>query len=112
MTKKEVFQLLVLIESVYPHCTTKDETIQYWFKICSEMDYEKVMAKLKKHIRISRFPPTISDIAVFTSEENDCPEKLQTWIKEGRERIKRERRKANLRPIPDWLREYSTRKSN
>jgi hypothetical protein len=109
MTKKEVINLLILIESVYSTCIIKDETIQQWFEFCSEMDYEKVMTKLKNHIRKSPFPPAIADIAVFPFEENDFPKTLQDWMKKGRERIEREPNKRI--PIPDWLVEYSTRKS-
>ena len=111
MTKEEVVKLLVLVESIYPQCIFKDETIQQWFKFCSEMDYEKVMTKLKNHIRKSPFPPAITDIAVFHFEENDFPKTLQEWMKEGRERNKCERNNTIQNSIPDWLVEYSTRKS-
>ena len=75
------------------------------------MDYEKVMAKLKNHIRKSPFPPAIADIAVFNFEESDFQETLQNWKKEGRERIESNRSNANRNAIPDWLREYSAKKS-
>lgn len=111
MTKEEVVKLLVLLESVYTKCIIKDETVLYWFQFCSEMDYEKVMVKLKNHIRKSPFPPAIADIAVFNFEENDFPETIQNWMKKGVERIERDSNNANRIPIPDWLLEYSTRKS-
>jgi hypothetical protein len=109
MTKEEVVKLLVLIESVYTNCTFKDETVLHWFQFCSNMDYEQVMSKLKNHIRKSPFPPTI--IEVFSFEENDFLETLQNWKKEGRERIERNRSNANRNAIPDWLLEYSAKKS-
>ena len=111
MTKEEVVKLLVLVESIYPQCIFKNETIQQWFKFCSEMDYEKVMTKLKNHIRKSPFPPAITDIAVFHFEENDFPKTLQEWMKKGRERIECEHNNPKRIPIPNWLVEYSTRKS-
>jgi hypothetical protein len=109
LTKEEVVKLLILIESVYPNCVFKDETIQQWFEFCSELDYEKVMAKVKNHIRKSPFPPAIADVAVFPIEENDFPETLQKWMKKGRERIERESNPRNT--LPEWLAEYSVRKS-
>lgn len=111
MTKEEVVKLLILIESVYSNCIIKDKTIQQWFQFCSEMDYEQVMSKLKNHIRKSPFPPTIADIAVFSFAEKDFPVTLQEWMKKGRERIEYERNHVRRIPIPDWLVEYSTRKS-
>ena len=89
----------------------KNETIQQWFQFCSEMDYEKVLTKLKKHIRKSPYPPAIADIAVFRFEENDFPETLQEWMTKGREKIEYDRNNTIRLPIPDWLAEYSTRKS-
>jgi hypothetical protein len=106
LTKEEVVKILVLIESVYSNCIFKDATIQQWFQFCSEMDYEKVLAKLKGHIRKSPFPPAIVDIAVFGFEENNFPGSLQEWMKNGRERMELESTK-----LPYWLAEYSTRKS-
>ncbi|MCQ6279271.1 hypothetical protein [Bacillus sp. EB600] len=111
MTKEEVVKLMVLIESVYTNCTFKDETVLNWFQCCSKMDYKKVMAKLKNHIRKSPFPPAIADIAVFCFEENVFQETLQNWKKEGRERIEGNHSNANRNAIPDWLLEYSTKKS-
>lgn len=109
MTKKEVIELLVLIESVYSNCIFKDETIQQWLQFCSEMDYEKVMARVKNHIRKSPFPPTIADIAVFSFDDNDFPTLLQEWTKKGRERIESHSNKRG--PLPAWLAEYSPRRS-
>ncbi|MEH7178515.1 replicative helicase loader/inhibitor [Neobacillus vireti] len=110
MTKAEVVKLLAMIESVYSHCIFKDETIQQWFEFCSEMDFEKVMAKVKNHIRKSPFPPAITDIAVFPFEENNFPESLQDWMKKGRERIERDPKSNRRGPTPAWLAEYSPRK--
>jgi hypothetical protein len=111
MTKIEVIKLLVLIESVYPNITIKDETVQQWFEYCFEMDFEKVMMKLKNHIRKRPFPPTISDIAVFSYEENDFPKIVQEWMKKGRERIECDSKSNKRGTIPAWLSEYSPRKS-
>ena len=111
MTKDEVIELLVLIETVYPTCILKGDTIQQWFQFCSDMDYEKVLTKLKNHIRKSPFPPAIGDIAVFHFEENHFPATLQEWTKKGRERIECDSNSNKPRPLPAWLTEYIPRKS-
>ena len=111
MTKEEVIQLLVLIESVYSNFIVKDDTILYWFEFCSEMDFEKVMAKVKTHIRKSPFPPSIADIAVFNHEQSDFQETLQKWMKKGRDRIVCDSKSNKRTPLPAWLDEFSPRKS-
>jgi Loader and inhibitor of phage G40P len=112
MTKEEAVNLLVLIESVYPKCIFKDETVQQWFQFCTDMDYEKVLTKLKNHIRKSPFPPVIRDIAVFYFEENHFPAMLQEWMKAGPERIECDTNSNKRGTLPAWLSEYSTRKSD
>ena len=111
MTKEEVVKLLTLIESVYSNFLVRDETVLQWFQVCSNLDYEQVMAKLKNHIKRSPFPPAIADIAAFPCEETDFPASLQEWMKKRRERIERERNQTKQIPIPEWLVEYSTRNS-
>jgi organic radical activating enzyme len=111
LTKEEVVKLLVLIESVYPNCICKDETVQQWFQFCSEMDYEKVLMKLKNHIRKSPFPPSIGDIAAFHFEENHFAAMLQEWIKKGCERIECDCTSNIQESLPAWLAEYSLRKT-
>jgi hypothetical protein len=111
MTKDEVMKLLVLIESVYSNCSIKDETVLQWFQLCAEMDYEKILARLKTHIRKSPFPPRIGEIAVFTYEENHSPATLQEWMKRGREAMECDRISNKRTSLPHWLAEYSPRKS-
>jgi hypothetical protein len=111
MTKDEVIKLLVLIESVYSKCSLKDETVLQWFQLCSEMDYEKVFARLKTHLRKSPFPPVIGEIAVFIYEENHSQASLQSWMKKGRERMERDRISNKRTALPLWLTEYSPRKT-
>ncbi|MDQ0972201.1 hypothetical protein QFZ31_002079 [Neobacillus niacini] len=111
MTKEEVVRLLVLIESVYPNCILKNETVQQWFEFCSEMDYKKVLSKLKNHIRKCPFPPAIGEIAVFHFEENQFPATLKEWITNGQEIMVCDRISNKRRPLHAWLAEYSPRKS-
>lgn len=99
MTKGEVVKLLVLIEHVYSNCIFKDETVKKWFELCAEMDFEKVMVKLKNHIRFSPYPPVIAEIAVLKNHEIVFQERLQG------------QNYTNRPPIPDWHIEYSIRKS-
>lgn len=109
MTKHEMIKLLVLIESVYSSFITKDDTILQWFKFCSKMDYEKVMIKLQNHIRKSPYPPTITDISVFTVESEDFSETLESWKKRRKDQIEQDRRSGNQGPLPAWLLEYTLR---
>ncbi|WHY75168.1 hypothetical protein QNH20_13505 [Neobacillus sp. WH10] len=109
MTKQELIKLLVLIESVYSSCITKDDTILRWFEFCSNMDYEKVMIKLQNHIRKSPYPPTITDITVFTAESEDFSERMASWKKKGEDQIEQDRRSGNQGPLPAWLLEYTLR---
>ena len=109
MTKTEAVKLLTLIESVYPHFLVKDEMVLLWLQLCSKMDYEKMLEKLKTHIRKNPYPPMIADIAVFLLEETDTRATLQELVFKGRKSIKCEH--GHLSPTPHWSAEYTTRKS-
>jgi len=109
MTKQEMIKLLVLIESVYSTCITKDDAILQWFQFCSKMDYEKVMIKLQNHIRKSPYPPTISDITVFTAESEDFSESLASRKIKEKDQIEQVSRNGNRGPLPAWLHEYTLR---
>jgi hypothetical protein len=111
MTKSELFRLLVLIETVYSHCMTKDETVMLWFNFCAEMDYERVMAKLQDHIRKSPYPPTLENLAVFKVEKNKFPKTFEMWFQRERDRIEQNQKGGKRNPIPAWMFEYTTRKS-
>jgi len=110
MTKDEVIKLLVLIESVYSPCVTKDETVMNWFNFCAEMNYEQVMEKLMEHIRKSPYPPTMANLSVFKDERNEGPAPLEKWVEGRTERMAQEPRSGKRNPIPVWMREYSTRR--
>ncbi|MED3561881.1 hypothetical protein [Bacillus xiapuensis] len=66
MTKKEALKILVLIESIYKGYLIKNETVTFWLKFSPELDWTRVMTKLKRHIRTNPYPPTISDLTEET----------------------------------------------
>ncbi|OCA90579.1 hypothetical protein A8F94_01470 [Bacillus sp. FJAT-27225] len=70
MDKHEVTRILVLIESVYPEFTIRNETVETWFSVCRELDYHLVMKNLANHIRKSPYPPLMAEIAAFSSRED------------------------------------------
>jgi hypothetical protein len=76
MTKQEAFRLLVLIETVYPYCIAKEESVINWFRHCSEMDYHYVWERLMEHIRKFPYPPSMNKLVEGNKHEED------TWIYE------------------------------
>ncbi len=102
MTKQEIIKLMILIESVYSNFITKSETLIIWFKLCGEMDYEKVMENLRYHIRRSPYPPTMTDLTMITASKKHFPQTLQGQVEQD---------KKNVSYIPAWMNEYTPRKS-
>jgi hypothetical protein len=68
LTRAEILNLLVLIESVYTNFVTKDEMVLFWFKIGPYLDCEKVLGKVRSHIRKSPYPPSVEDLIDFSGE--------------------------------------------
>lgn len=103
MEKKEVIQILALIESVYPQFKISDETVLMWLKVSKGMDYQLVMERLSAHIAKHRFPPVLAEIAAFQEIDNVYLQQTKRWEQEGRERIERDQQLSRRKPSPDWL---------
>ncbi|WP_404328409.1 replicative helicase loader/inhibitor [Mesobacillus maritimus] len=103
MEKKEVIQILAMIESVYPQFKISDETVLMWLKVSKGMDYQLVMQRLSAHIGKHRFPPVLAEIAAFQEPENGYLQKTKQWAQEGRGRIERDHQQSRRKPSPDWL---------
>ncbi|MBV7506596.1 hypothetical protein KW850_15130 [Bacillus sp. sid0103] len=104
MTKQEMIELLILIESVYAKFILKNETVLSWLKYSQIMDYDKVMENLQHHIRRSPYPPTISDLIMRGAIKTDLPSILP-------EREQLDQQNRYDRPIPTWMLEYSLKKT-
>jgi hypothetical protein len=103
MEKKEVIQILAMIESVYPQFKISDETVLMWLKVSKGMDYQLVMQRLSTHIAKHRFPPVLAEIAAFQESDNGYLQKTKQWAQEGRGRIERDHQQPRRKPSPDWL---------
>jgi hypothetical protein len=103
MEKKEVIQILAMIESVYPQFKISDETVLMWLRVSKGMDYQLVMQRLTAHIAKHRFPPVLAEIAAFQESENRYLQKTKQWEQEGRERIERDHQLSRRKPSSDWL---------
>ena len=80
MTKEEAMQVLLLIETVYPYYTVKDESVTIWFKWCRELEYDKVIKEIFQHIKSSPYPPAISTYINELNEETLTSSWLDEYI--------------------------------
>jgi hypothetical protein len=101
--KKEVFQILAKIESVYPQFKINDDTVVMWIEVSKGMDYQLVLQRLTAHIAKHPFPPVLAEIAAFQESENRYLQKTIHWEQEGRGRIERDHVHPRRKPRPDWL---------
>ncbi|NMH72808.1 hypothetical protein HF078_06975 [Bacillus sp. RO2] len=73
MNKKEVLDIIQLIEKMYNNPFTKNvipseqnnkikSIVEAWHEFLENQDFNQVRAKVKKHVFTSKFPPTIADI--------------------------------------------------
>lgn len=93
MDKKHVFKILNTINAAYARFDVTDERLMLWAEMMKDMDYDKVNARLKQHIKVNKFPPSVAEISVFETPKNEHLEKVKQWEREGAERIARERNK-------------------
>lgn len=83
MMKEEAIRLLCLIEHVYPVIIIKSETVTRWLHLCEHLHYNKALAKLHSHIRMSPYPPRLNDFAILSDPESALPHYLEDWLMTG-----------------------------
>jgi hypothetical protein len=62
VTKEESLKLLALIEYIYPVVIVKSETILALMSICDSLKYNFTVDNLVKHIKVSPYPPTLTEM--------------------------------------------------
>ncbi|MFB4474258.1 replicative helicase loader/inhibitor [Virgibacillus sp. SK37] len=77
MTENEAISIFTEITFAYPFFEVTDEKLDYWINQLTNMPYDPVVNRLKKHIYTSNYPPTISQIAAFEKAENTFLMKLE-----------------------------------
>jgi len=106
MEKHELMKILVLIESVYPDFTVKNETVEDWFALCRNMDYPQVLKNLASHMRKCPYPPLMAEIAAYTIEEHMEEDKMMTVDEEGWVHAKHDCLLPKQHGQPNWQNEY------
>ncbi|WP_025727743.1 replicative helicase loader/inhibitor [Heyndrickxia ginsengihumi] len=107
MKEEEVFQILHTINAAYSRFEVTDDRIILWNEMLIDMNFEKVMSRLKAHIREKPFPPTIAEITVHEPPRNEFLEEFEIWKREGAERI--EQQQKNRKSEPRQLRTNESR---
>lgn len=92
MTEDEVFEILHTINAAYARFELTDDRILLWNEMLQPMNFEKVMARLKAHIKQKPFPPSIAEISVYVKPKNEFLAQYDQWKQEGAERIAKQRR--------------------
>ncbi|MEN0648886.1 replicative helicase loader/inhibitor [Caldifermentibacillus hisashii] len=100
MNQQEVLKILNTINAAYSRFEVTDERLVLWSEMLADMDFNKVMNKLKKYIKERPFPPTIADISVQETQENQFLLKYEQWLKEGAERREHEKQSRNISKLP------------
>lgn len=62
MTKKQVFEILSLINEFYEHFDITQSKIDSWALLLKNSDFETVKDNLFKHCRTNKFPPKVSEL--------------------------------------------------
>ena len=62
MTKREVFQLMVMIASYYDSFVINQEKVDTWFKLLERFSFEVIEGNLLAYVTESPYPPKLSDL--------------------------------------------------
>lgn len=83
MTFKEFGQLADAIKTYFPrdNMLPTTESMELWFDMLKDLDYQSAVYGLKKYVSINKFPPAISDIrehAASVSKPDELNE-MEAW---------------------------------
>lgn len=92
MRPDQAMDILEHISAAYARFEITEKRAKVWLEHLSAMPYEKVLARLKYHISEKPFPPTISEISAYESPKNEFLKQHEQWLREGAERIERNKR--------------------
>lgn len=62
MNDNQKSKFIKQIIGAYPTFEPTPERLEIWSRHMSEMDYELAIKRLDKHVKTSKFPPTIAEI--------------------------------------------------
>ena len=64
MTKKDTVKMFAMMQEVYPKSMFQytEQTIVVWHEMLSDLDYDMVIAAIKKHAITDEWPPSIAHI--------------------------------------------------
>lgn len=102
MTRDEVKELFKFLKYVYPNFEVSSEKVDIWTELLADQDFEEVMRRAKEYVTENKYPPTVADLYVSKTQQNEFLKQYQQWLKEGAERI--EQHKNRGIPKPPWER--------
>jgi Loader and inhibitor of phage G40P len=83
MKTNESLEILHRIAASYPQFDLRgnhgEKRIEIWCEMLKDMPYQEVLSKVNKHIRISKFPPNIADVAAESREQNEYLIRARRW---------------------------------
>lgn len=62
MEKPEFLILVKTMKAVYPAMFQERETVDIWYTLLKDLDYQDAATGLGKHLATSPYPPTVADI--------------------------------------------------
>lgn len=83
LNRNEALSVLESITGMYPRFELTEQVIEAWLPLLEEMDYKRVMARLRNHAVSNRFPPTIAEISAYAPPENTALKKMEKWQREA-----------------------------
>ena len=78
MVKEEFLVLVKTMRAVHPAMFSSRDTVDVWFSLLKDLEYNDAAAALGKHLSTSPFPPTIADIRLNV-QADDGLNAEQAW---------------------------------
>ena len=73
MDSKETREFMKIITGAYPSFEPTQDRVEIWSRLMDDIDYDVAVKRLYKHIAVSKYAPSISEILTKSESEKYPP---------------------------------------
>lgn len=79
MSKHELLEIMITVTQFFEKFNFTEEKIEEWYPYMKDLNADDVKEKLALYVKKNKYPPTLSDLLIFTPPKNEFINKVKKW---------------------------------
>lgn len=102
MKQTEMANFLAMVKTAYPYFEITEPGVKLWHFMLQELDYKDAQGRLARHIRSSKYAPTIAELLV--DDQSSGPSFYEVLrLEEEEDQLMLEAYSQTAVPMPDHI---------